>query len=155
MTTKTDEQQREAFEAWAATTNLTLGLEIDRHPKLEGYRSLYTEYCWAAWRTAIALGRQGRGEPVAKVTSGTKWGPGLAFIGNGKPSPKPGTLLYDAPVAAQPRTQEKFDTAFDIASAYLQSKGIAVDMVSLGKMVELIEFAIAVAPTPPADGQEK
>lgn len=45
-------------------------------------------------------------EPVAKVTTGTSWGPGLAFIGNGKPAPKPGTLLYAAPVAAQPSVPE-------------------------------------------------
>lgn len=39
-------------------------------------------------------------EPVATVTEGTSFGPGLAFLANGKDFPRPGTLLYAAP--AQP-----------------------------------------------------
>lgn len=35
-------------------------------------------------------------EPVAKVTQGGEFGPGLAFLANGLDMPKPGTLLYAA-----------------------------------------------------------
>lgn len=46
--------------------------------------------------------RKRSGEPVATVTNGTEWGPGLAFLANGKPRPKPGTLLYAAPQPKEP-----------------------------------------------------
>lgn len=40
-------------------------------------------------------------EPVAKVTAGSGFGPGLAFLATGKDFPKPGTLLYTAPATQQ------------------------------------------------------
>jgi hypothetical protein len=44
-------------------------------------------------------------EPVAKVTAGEVFGPGLAFLANGKDLPKVGALLYTAPSSTE-GTQE-------------------------------------------------
>ncbi|MDX3877651.1 hypothetical protein [Achromobacter denitrificans] len=40
-------------------------------------------------------------KPVAKVVDGGPFGPTLRFLGNGKPLPKVGTMLYAAPQASE------------------------------------------------------
>jgi hypothetical protein len=59
-----------------------------------------------ALRSQLAAKEQGN--PVAMVTKGSKFGPGLAFLGNGQPFPAPGTLLYlNAPAGVQSIDREK------------------------------------------------
>lgn len=59
------EQQRAAFEAWASDHYM-----LQRNLHSDTYISVPTMRAWEAWQAAIALDRQGRGEPVAFARDG-------------------------------------------------------------------------------------
>ncbi|MFY3531298.1 hypothetical protein [Achromobacter denitrificans] len=50
-------------------------------------------------------------KPVAKVVDGGPFGPTLRFLGNGKPLPKVGTMLYAAPQASEAKNYPGDDVA--------------------------------------------
>ncbi|MCI2809336.1 hypothetical protein [Eoetvoesiella caeni] len=54
------EQERETFEAWASDHYM-----LQRNVHSDTYISVPTMRAWEVWQAAIALDRQGRGEPVA------------------------------------------------------------------------------------------
>lgn len=73
--------------------------------------------------SAPAVGQR----PVARVTKGTQFGPGLAFLANGQVLPKPGTLLYTAPQAAgTDKVQTHKDVEWLIESAEIDKKNPAL-----------------------------
>jgi hypothetical protein len=65
--------------------------------RLERQDSTYEQRIEASDGLRALLSQQEQ-EPVAKVVHGTEFGTSIAFIANGKDLPKPGTLLYLAPL---------------------------------------------------------
>lgn len=69
---------------------VTCGATITGKPDgSEPVSVVFTPEAWQKFDAACVVTK-----PVAKVTKGSQYGPGLVFLANGQNLPEPGTLLY-------------------------------------------------------------
>lgn len=78
-------------------------------------------------------------EPVARVTTGAQFGPGLAFLATGRDFPKPGTLLYTAAPA-----QEDIEAKLQTLAEQADMAGEEREMVGIVRCLRAVRQAAPV-----------